>query len=660
MVRKCSLGWVVVLFAQVADAELVLAPLFRDGAVLQREKPVPVWGRAEPGAAVAITFGAQIKTTTADGTGRWMVELDPLAASSEPSALRATENGGEAVTVKGLLVGEVWLASGQSNMQWSIAQSRQEDQAIAAGGPVPLLRMFQVPRVVSHNRMETVDGSWQEATPEASREFSAVGYFFGRKLVEELGIPVGIIHSSWGGSRIEPWWAEEGFDGVPELAETKAERLLKSPGFPGYDEPFRAFVHATRTWSDQAAAALEAGTAVPEMPKAPERLGIGPSGPAGTYQAMIHPLVPYALRGFIWYQGESNNGEGLLYTAKKQVLIQGWRKQFRAPEGPFLFVQLAPYNYGAERDHDLPGIWKAQQETLRIPHTGMAVINDIGNVRDIHPGNKSEVGRRLALWALADTYGHAELVKSGPLFTGFEVNHGALIVNFAHTGSGLTTRDGKEPSHFEIAASDGVYHPATAKISDDGATIQLSSPAVPRPDRARFAWSQLAEPNLMNREGLPAGAFNSHWPNDPTLGKNVSAGKPHQSSHPNPFNWNSGLTDGVWGGSAGSCFATDNSANFPKSVTIDLGAAQPVHAVIYGVPSIGSTRTVAVSVSADGTSFEEVGRTAFAPKKAARAEARFEARPTRFVRASFLDAHPQQDQFDANFAFLSELEAYVP
>jgi sialate O-acetylesterase len=229
---------------------------------------------------------------------------------------------------------------------------------------------------------------------------------------------------------------------------------------------------------------------------------------------MIHPLVPTALRGFIWYQGESNNGEGMLYTAKKRALINGWRKQFQAPQAPFLFVQLAPFNYGPNRDQDLPGIWWAQQETLKIPHTGMAVTNDIGNPKDIHPSNKSEVGRRLALWALADTYGQGDLVKSGPLFAGYEVTGkaDAVLLRFDHSGGGLASRDGKPLSHFEIAGPDGIYQPAVATISESGKSILLTSPAVPKPDRARFAWSQTAEPNLMNKEGLPAAAFNTHWP----------------------------------------------------------------------------------------------------------------------------------------------------
>jgi sialate O-acetylesterase len=657
---KTRIPCIVLLLAQPLFAAISPAPLFQNGAVLQREKPVPVWGRADAGAKVTVSFGGQTKTTTADAAGRWQVALDAMPASAEGRTLTIAENASPALEIKDVLVGEVWLGSGQSNMQWSIAQVRQEDQDLAAAGPVPLLRLFQVPRTLNHARQETVKAAWTPASPETTRGFSAVAYFFGRKLAEELKIPVGIIHSSWGGSRIEPWWAEEGLVGIPELADLRKDRLAKSPGFPEYDLPFRKFVGAVRDWSDSATKALDAGLPAPEMPKAPALLKLGHNQETGTYQAMIHPLVPYSLRGFIWYQGESNNGEGMLYTTKMRALIEGWRKQFKAPAAPFLFVQLAPYNYGPQRDQDLPGIWWAQQKALEIPHTGMAVTNDIGDPKNIHPTNKSEVARRLALWALADTYGKPGIVKSGPLFSGFKVTDKGIAVSFDHAGGGLASRDGKPLSCFEIAGRDGVYQPADAKISGDGKWILLSSATVVKPDRARFAWSQIAEPNLMNREGLPAAAFHTHWPIDPTLGKKVSGGKPHQTSHPNPAGWNGGVTDGVWGQTSPSCFATGDAPDFPKSVTVDLGGSQTIHAVLYGTPAIGATKTVAISLSENGQAFTEVGRHDFPPKTGGRAEARFGPRQARYVRATFLGNHPQQDQFSANFGFLSELEAYAP
>lgn len=507
---KIPSSFLLLILANPLLAAITPSPLFQDGAVLQRDKPVPVWGKTEPGGKVTVSFAGQTKTSTADGGGRWEVSLDPLKTSAEGQIMKISGDGSPGLEIKDVLVGEVWLGSGQSNMQWSIAQTRKEDQEMAAAGPVPLLRLFDVPRVLSHKRLDTVNATWKPATPETAKSFSAVGYFFGKQLAQELNVPIGIIHSSWGGSRIEPWWAEEGLVGIAELEKTRKDRLARTPGNPAYDQAFRKFVTAVGAWSKIAGDALDSGKPAPEMPKAPALLGLGHGSETGTYQAMIHPLVPFALRGFIWYQGESNNGEGMSYTAKKQALIQGWRKQFQAPEAPFLFVQLAPFNYGPQRVYDLPGIWQAQQATLKIPHTGMAVINDIGMIRDIHPNNKSEVARRLALWAMADTYGKTDLVKSGPLFKKHDVTDKGIAIQFDHVGGGLTTRDGKAPTWFEIAGTDAVYHPATVTISPDGRQILLSSPAVAKPDRARFAWSQIAEPNLMNKEGLPAGAFSTH------------------------------------------------------------------------------------------------------------------------------------------------------
>jgi sialate O-acetylesterase len=387
-------------------------------------------------------------------------------------------------------------------------------------------------------------------------------------------------------------------------------------------------------------------------------LPVGSGQALGTYQAMIHPVVPYGLRGFLWYQGESNVGEGMLYTLKMQALIQGWRKQFGVPEAPFLFVQLAPYNYGDPREGALQALWVAQQHALKFPRTGMAVTMDIGNPADIHPRNKSEVGRRLALWALADTYGKQDLVKSGPLFEGFAAAGDAIRVRFQHAASGLATRDGKEPSHFEVAGPDWNFKPAKAEIA--GSEIVLKSDQVAQPVMARYAWYQKAEPNLMNKDGLPAAAFHTHWPDDPVLGRNVAFQKSFTSSDPNKQGWNAGLTDGNWTGGAGSCFATGDAPAFPKHVTIDLGRTRDVQAVRFGVPDFGATKTVVISVSPDGKEFQEIGKHEFAAKTRTGTEIRFDKRPVRFVRATFPDHHDKQDQYSGNHGFLTELEAYGP
>ncbi len=644
--------------ATAATAEVRLPKIFTDGAVLQRDRAVPVWGWAEPGRKVTVKFAGQEKSAEAGPDGRWRVDLDAMPASAENRTLEAAEQDGNRVEVKDVLVGEVWLASGQSNMQWNITQSRPEDQEIAKAGPVPLLRLFQVPNKLSAYRLDDVEANWTHADPERSLHFSAVAWFFGRKLTEELGVPVGMINSSWGGSRIEPWFADEGLADVPDLAEMKQHRESRTPGTPAHQEIMRRHLDSTRAWLDAAESAMREGKPLPGQPPAPQTLPIGHNQALGTYQAMIHPLVPYSLRGFLWYQGESNVGEGLLYTLKKHALIHGWRKQFGVAEAPFLFVQLAPYNYGDNRQGALQELWIAQQETLKLPHTGMAATMDIGNPGDIHPRNKSEVGRRLALWALADTYGKTGLVKSGPVFENFEEAGNTLKIRFTGAPGGLQTRDGQPPGHFEVAGDDGVFHAAQAEIAGDEPVVLLKSPAVPQPKKARFAWSQTAEPNLANKAGLPAFPFHTHWPDDPRLGRNIAASRPFTSSDPNPHGWNTGLTDGNWHGAAGTCFATGAAPGFPKHVTIDLGRPHEVQAVRFGVPGFGATKTVAISLSADGKDFQEAGKHEFAPKTEAVTELQFDKRPVRFVRATFLDHHDRQDHYDEKFAFLSELEAY--
>ncbi|MFD0894586.1 discoidin domain-containing protein [Luteolibacter ambystomatis] len=640
-------------------AAVELAPLFQNGAVLQRDRPLPVWGLATPNSQVTAEFAGQKATATADKNGRWKLTLPVQAASAEGRTLTVTEAGAPPVEVKDVLVGEVWLASGQSNMEFRVGQTRPEDQQLAATPTTATLRLFQVPHIVSPNRQDKVPGRWSPATPETVKGFSAVAYFFGRGLSEDIKVPVGLIESNWGGSRIEPWWAEEGLAGIPEYAEQVKRRRASLPGYPEYDQAFRGYLKTLRDWTTTAEQAMDAGKTAPEAPKAPALLNVGSGGETGTYQAMIHPLVPYALRGFLWYQGESNNGDAMAYTTKMQALIDGWRKQFDNKDAPFLFVQIAPYGYGADRTFSLPQLWSAQQAVLaKVPHTGMAVTNDVGNPKDIHPTNKSDVAYRLLQWALADVYGKKGVVRSGPLYSGYKIEGGNIRVTFSETGSGLITRDGKDPDWFEVAGDDGNFVQAEAKIAPDGKSVLVHSDKVATPFQVRFAWSQIAEPNLMNKEKLPAGGFNSHWPVDPTLGELVSVGRPYQSSDANNKGWNAGLTDGTWGNTAGTCYATNETPQFPKTVTIDLGVQRPVQAIRYGVPNIGATKTVAVSVSTDGKNFTEVGRNAFAAKTAGASTARFAATPARFVRATIEDHYPQQDGFDPNFAFLSEVEVY--
>lgn len=654
--------------AHAPASSIRLPEIITPHMVLQRDRAVPLWGWAKPAAEVTVTFSGQTKTARADEkTGKWTVTLDAMPANAQPQSIAITaktaEGAAETTTVDDVLIGEVWLASGQSNMEWEM-QMKPDSTADIPNVNNPQLRLIEIPKTTAVTPQEKVPNAapgsiaWRVATPESGRPFSAVAYYFGQRLQEELKVPVGMIQSAWGGTRIEPWTPLHGFDDIPALAGQLASAKTRLPDQPEYRTAREKHVAAVEEWLGRAKSALEKGEPPPAMPVAPADMPAGPGGETVLYNAMIHPLVPYGIKGAIWYQGESNHAEGLLYVEKTRALLQGWRKVFQAPELPFYFVQIAPFQYGTEAPEILAQFWVAQRLCLDIPHTGMAPISDIGEIPDIHPANKKEVARRLSLWALAKTYGREGLEVCGPLFKSFKVEGHAIRLSFDHA-AGLKSRDGKPLDWFEIAGEDGVFAPAEAKI--DGETLLVSSAKVAEPKQARFAWSKLAIPNLANGAGLPGTAFHTHWPVDPDLGRNLAHGKPYHSSDHNNYQWHTGLTDGTWGDFSPTCFATGAAPQFPKTATIDLQAASDVRLVRFGVPPIGSTKTVAVEVSEDGRAFAEVGVHSFEIGKRQRATLTFEPRKVRFVRLVFREQHAEKaGDFDPAFAFCSEVEVYGP
>jgi sialate O-acetylesterase len=499
-----ALTWVPALQADVS-----LPSVLSSGMVLQRDQPVPVWGRAAAGEKVTVTFSGQTRETGADAQGNWQIKLDPLTANATGQALVIT--GNNKIELTDVLVGEVWLGSGQSNMEWPISRT-ENGAAAAAEANFPQIRLFQVPLTSSPEPRFSCNAAWKPCSPETAASFSAVLYYMGRELHRELGVPVGLINSSWGGSRIEPWTPVEGFAMVPSQRDLHRSICAATPGTGEYQNSMKAWLGNVEQWARDSRAALDKGQAPLPIPDKPGPVAQGFQGVVGLFNAMIHPLVPFGLRGAIWYQGESNLGEGMAYLERKKALIGGWRKVWNQGDFPFYTVQLAPFNYGnqprdkARQGTALPEIWEAQNATLtEIPRTGVAVINDIGDFADIHPANKKEVGRRLSLIALATEYGRTALVHSGPVFAAASPENGKLRVRFTATGSGLATRDGKAPAEFEIAGPDGKFHPAEAVI--EGNEVLLSSPAVTDPKQVRHAWNQIPEPNLINKEGLPASAF---------------------------------------------------------------------------------------------------------------------------------------------------------
>ena len=475
--RLSAWMFVLLLSAAPALADVKTPSLFGDNMVLQRGQAVPVWGTAEKGEKVTVTFGDQEKSATAGDDGKWQVKLDALEASAEPREL--TVSGNNKLTFNNVVVGEVWICSGQSNMEWTVNGALQPDVERKAAD-YPMIRHIKVPHTPSDKPLDNFNGKWDLCSEQTVGNFTAVGYYFGRELHNELEVPVGLINSSWGGTRIEPWTPLIGFEQIKDDADFAAGIIEKIVN---------------------------------------NKLGGGHQEPTKLYRGMIHPLVPYAFKGAIWYQGESNGGEGISYYYKKHALVDGWRTAWDQGDFPFYWVQLANFTNDRRTPEGGDGyarVRDAERKALDIENTGMAVIIDIGETRDIHPKNKQDVGKRLAQWALAKDYGR-DVVPSGPLFTKHAVEGKTIRCYFDHVGDGLMIgkKEGLEPvvkvqdgklERFAIANEDRQWVWADAKIEGD--TIVVSSPDVSKPVAVRYAYS--ANPlgaNLYNEAGLPASPF---------------------------------------------------------------------------------------------------------------------------------------------------------
>lgn len=496
-------------------ADVTPALLFQDHAVLQQGRAVPIWGSADPGEKVTVTYAvggiSRTASATADSDGRWRVELPALAASAEPATLTFT--GKNTVTRTDVLVGEVWLASGQSNMEWALSWANRvaNFKAEIAAANFPLIREIKIKTAAADTPQVTAPGNWRACSPSTAGQFSAAAYFFARDLHQKLNVPVGIISAAWGGSKIEPFMTPASLAADPNGPAVLDEWKTKTANYPAakarYDEALAAFNAAK-------AAAAKAGEKFTK--KAPGRPP-GPghqATPAGSYNAMIHPLVPYAVRGVIWYQGESNAGRHVQYRTFFPSLIAGWREVFEQPDMPFYWVQLA--SWGANGDANGVGFaWlrDAQDQTLSVPHTGQALAIDIGETDNIHPANKQDVGHRLARLALKRTYGQKDVIDSGPRLARVELNAGApdrIRIHFSDVASGLkNTRADNAVLGFEVAAEDKVFHPAEARIENatTGVVLVTAPAAVRKPAFVRYAFRNDPKNTLANNEGLPAAPF---------------------------------------------------------------------------------------------------------------------------------------------------------
>ena len=504
------IGFLLLFTQAFVHAEVTLPHIIGSNMVLQRDMQVPIWGWASGDEEITITLSTEDEgaeplfstSVVADVEGNWRTKLRAMSAGG-PYTLKIT--GSNTLELTNVFFGEVWICSGQSNMEWPVRASRDAEAETAAAN-YPSIRLFDVPHRPSGLLQNDVEADWYETTPETIANFSAVGYYFGRKLYKNLDIPIGLINTTWGGTRIEPWTPPAGFASVPAL-EAISKEIREADA--NYRQQLPQKMREIEAWIAETREALETDARLTEIPENRHPLR-HQARSTGLYNGMVYPLVPYAIRGAIWYQGESNLQDGMLYHEKMKALINGWREVWGQGDFPFYFVQLAPFNYGGWVGNPLflPQIWEAQAATLSVPNTGMAVTTDVGNLKDIHPRNKQEVGRRLALWALAKTYSREDVTYSGPHYKSMAVEGNTIRLSFDFVGSGLMARDEMPLTWFEITGEDKQFVEAKATI--DGDTIVVSSDTVAKPVAVRFAWHQSAEPNLVNKEGLPALPFRTH------------------------------------------------------------------------------------------------------------------------------------------------------
>jgi len=460
-------------FVSVLHAEIVLPRVIGSNMVLQQGKPVPVWGTASVGEQVTVKFGKQTKKAVADASGNWKVLLDAMQASNVGQNMTIT--GSNTIILHNILIGEIWVCSGQSNMQYEMRKNSKVKlpDSLDKNSPVyemdkphsPEIRLFWV----NQKNLRTTGNylaKWELATQDSVlRSFSAAAYFFAKNINQELHVPVGVICAVISGSAIEPWIPSEAYATVPYFSQADAVKAKPDGKF---------------------------------------------------YHSMIEPLSPFAIKGFLWYQGEANVGENISYTYKMEALINSWRSLWSDASLPFYYVEIVPYDYTRLSPktilsrEKLPEFWEAQTLALNIPNTGMIETTDLTDITpNLHPPYKWEIGRRLALVALAKTYGK-KIVYSGPMYKKMTIKGDRVELEFNDGGSPLVSKDDKPLESFTIAGADGHFVEAKAVIKDN--KVIVVSPEVNKPVAVRFAWDELAKPNLFNKAGLPAAPFRTDNP----------------------------------------------------------------------------------------------------------------------------------------------------
>ena len=503
--RKALLA-VVVGTSPLLAADFRLAAPVSDHMVLQRDKPVVVWGFGDAGEEIDVAFGGQSKQAVADAEGRWSVRLDPLPASTEPRTLVAVGKDGRKAEATEVLVGEVWLGSGQSNMAMTV-QGCLDFHREKAAANLPLIRHYKESSAPAEAPRREGTGGWSVCSPDTVGGYSATLYFFGREVHRELGVPVGLINTSVGGTPIESWLSAETQRSDPATKAVYESRLQEYLSFDVAAAPDLHRKQMDRWKAAVAKARAEGKTFVTPPPKNPLAMRKLKGGPAFLFNGKVANLVPYTVRGMLWYQGEGNANSPELYETQLAQLVTSWRALW-ADELPFAWVQLP--NYRDSESENWPRMRESMMKVLALPRTGMAITLDVGDPKDIHPKNKQEVGRRLALWALGTVYDRTVPAISGPLPAGHAVDGSSITVSFRH-GSGLKTSDGGPPRGFVVAGADRAWKAAVARI--EGETVVVTSPEVPAPVAVRYAWAENPDGNLINGAGLPASTFRTDaWP----------------------------------------------------------------------------------------------------------------------------------------------------
>jgi len=487
---------------------LRIPSIIGDHMVLQQKLPDPIWGWDKPGIKVTVEFAGQSKSAVAGPDGKWMVKLDPMPAIATPGTMTIT--GSSKREIRDVLVGEVWLCSGQSNMQFKLIDPQLAGDSSgdleAAQADLPLLRLVTVPNVASQEPKDDFKGQWEVSSPETAAKFSAVGFFFGRTLQRILHVPVGLINDAWGGSAAEAWIRRGALEQDPRFGNLMVETVRKEAynATPRAQQKYQEDLIKWKVASEQAKAQFKNP---PSKPQSPEGWMAGNKRPGNIFGGVLNPTIGYGIKGVIWYQGESNAGRAFEYGSLFPFLIEQWRKEWAQGDFSFYWVQLA--NHMPRKSEPGESAWaelrEAQTKTMRLANTGQAVIIDLGEGKDVHPRNKHDVAARLVRWALARDYG-VKLPFRSPEFQKMDVSGDKVTVTFDCHGSRLRTFGVQEVKGFALCGEDHAWHWADGEISGTN-SVTLSSKEVPLPVAVRYAWADNPDCNLYSEEDLPATPF---------------------------------------------------------------------------------------------------------------------------------------------------------